>query len=179
MRFRSEKASQSDRERSFDEAAKLSREITEKLLKSFSEKRWVIDAGSLQVMEVDWIPKGAILTPNKKEYQMLFGEKDPSEVAKKYNCIVVVKGANAAVCSPEKCVEIRNGNPGLTAGGSGDALAGTAVGLLAKNDPFLAACSSTYIVKASADELYKKVGTNFNADDLTEKIPEVLFSLTK
>ena len=174
MRFRSEKVPQGQREQGYDEAAKLSRDLTERFLKKFPDKRWVIDAGSLQVMEASWIPKGAILTPNSKEYKILFGESLPFEVAKKYNCVVVTKGANATVSSPEGSFEIRNGNPGLTTGGSGDTLAGTAVGLLAKNDPFLAAASAIYVTKAAADELYKKVGTNFNADDLADKVPEVL-----
>ena len=179
MRFKSEKVPEGQREQGYDEMAKASRGLTERFLKKFPDKRWVIDAGALQVMDVDWIPKWAILTPNAKEYKLLFGDAHPSEVAKKHNCIIITKGANATVCSPENCVEIRNGNPGLTTGGSGDVLAGTAVGLLAKNDPFLAACSAVYVTKAAADEIYKKVGTNFNADDLADKVPEVLFSLTK
>jgi len=174
MRFRSEKVPEGQREQGYDEAAKLSRDLTERFLKKFPDKRWVIDAGSLQVMDADWIPKGAILTPNSKEYKILFGESLPFEIAKKYNCVVVTKGANATVSSPQGSFEIRNGNPGLTTGGSGDTLAGTAVGLLAKNDPFLAAASAVYVTKAAADELYKKVGTNFNADDLADKVPEVL-----
>ena len=56
--------------------------------------------------------------------------------------------------------------------------AGLTVALLAKNEPFLAAASASYIAKAAADELYKKVGVNYNADDLADKIPEVLSRLT-
>lgn len=179
MRFRSEKVPEEEREKGYDETAKLSRDLTKKFLKKFPDKRWVIDAGSLQVMEASWIPKGAILTPNAKEYKLLFGDALPSEVAKKHDCIIVTKGANAMVCSSHDCVEIRNGNPGLTTGGSGDSLAGVAVGLLAKNDPFLAATAAVYVTKAAADELYKKVGTNFNADDLVDKVPEVLHTFTK
>ncbi len=130
-------------------------------------------------MKVEWIPAGAILTPNKKEFQYLFGKQKPEIVAKKYNCTVVVKGPVAKVCSPNECVEIKNGNPGLTKGGTGDVLAGLTVSLLAKNEPFVAACSASYIVKAAADKLYQKVGTNYNADDLADKIPKTLRRLTK
>lgn len=153
--------------------------ITKKLLAKFPNKRWVIDAGSLQVMKVEWIPTGAILTPNKKEFQSLFGKQKPEIVAKKHSCTVVVKGPATKVCSPNECVEIKNGNPGLTKGGTGDVLAGLTVSLLAKNEPFLAACSASYIAKAAADELYEKVGINYNADDLADKIPETLQGLTK
>ena len=58
-------------------------------------------------------------------------------------------------------------------------MAGLAVALLAKNEPFLAACAASYVTKAAGDELYEKVGTNYSADDLAEKIPEVLFRLAK
>ena len=47
--------------------------------------------------------------------------------------------------------------------------------LLAKNDPFLAAASASYIIKAAADDLYNKVGVNYNADDLADKIPETFW----
>ncbi|MCH7640701.1 NAD(P)H-hydrate dehydratase [Patescibacteria group bacterium] len=197
MRFRSERVPENKRHTEYDNAAKESREITQRLLESFPEKRWVIDAGSLQVMDPDWIPKNAILTPNRKELELLFGNEIPDEklatpraqkgtedteslissMAKKYNCIVNSKGPTNLVCSPDKCVEVRGGNPGLTKGGTGDVLAGLVVSLLAKNDPFLAAASASYVAKAAADELYEKVGTNFSADDLADKIPKVLHEL--
>ncbi|MGB6839173.1 MAG: hypothetical protein WBE27_02805, partial [Microgenomates group bacterium] len=61
------------------------------------------------------------------------------------------------------------------------------VALLAKNNPFLAACSASYITKTAADELYKpslplrgkKVGIYYNADDLADKIPETLYKLIR
>lgn len=179
MRFESEKTPHKDRAHICDEACQVTREITEKFLKGFSKKRWVIDAGSLQTMDADWIPRGAIVTPNKKEYQIMFGEMPPQEAAKKYNCIIIVKGPTAYVVSSEEVVEVKNGNPGLTKGGSGDTLAGCVVGLLAKNDPFLAASSAVYVTKAAADELYRKVGTGYNSDDLANKVPEVFHNLSK
>src|SRR3989344_6578950 len=87
MRFRSEKVPQERRESGFDNTAKVSREITQRLLGKFPDKRWVIDAGALQVMDADWIPKGAIVTPNNKEFNFLFGDIQAFEVAKKYDCI--------------------------------------------------------------------------------------------
>ena len=179
IRFRSEKVSQSQRRGGYDETAKASRDITERLSKKFSKKRWVIDAGSLQVMDADWIPKGAILTPNKKEFELLFGKMDTQAAAKRRGCIIVQKGPKTIVAGKGRCVEISNGNAGLTKGGTGDVLAGLTVAFYAKNDPFLAAAASSYITKAAGDELYASCGTNYNADELADKIPEVLFNLTK
>ena len=65
----------------------------------------------------------------------------------------------------------------MTKGGTGDVLAGLTVALLAKNKPFLAASSASFIEKSAGDELYKKVGVGYNADDLANKIPETLHSL--
>lgn len=168
MRYRKEGG------KKFDGVGKKSKEITEKFLSEFPQKQWVIDAGSLQVMETKFIPKNAILTPNKKEYQMLFGDMEPDQAAKKYNCIIVFKSPETIVCSPKERVLVKGGNAGLTKGGTGDVLAGLTVALVAKNPPFLAACAASFIVKKAADELYKKVGLAYNADDLAEKIPEVL-----
>lgn len=179
MRFRSERTPHKDRAHVCDEACRATREITEKFLKGYPQKRWVIDAGSLQVMDPEWIPEGSIVTPNKKEYQIMFGDMPPEEVAKEYKCTIIVKGPTAYVVDTERRVEVINGNPGLTKGGTGDVLAGLAVALYAKNKAFSAACAASYITKAAADELYKKVGTGYNADDLADKIPETLSSLSK
>lgn len=152
-------------------------EITHDLLEKFPEKKWVIDGGSLQVMEAKWIVKNAVVTPNKKEYQMLFGEEKPEEAAKKYKCVVVSKGPTAFVTDGETTYEIKGGNAGLTKGGTGDVLAGIIVGLLAKNPPLLAAAAGTYVIKKTAEMLYEKVGYNFNADDVSESVFEVFRKL--
>lgn len=157
-----------------DEACQLTKNITQTLLKKFAGKQWVIDAGSLQVMRAKYIPQNAILTPNKREYQMLFGSQAPELVAKKYRCLIVAKNVETLVYSPADCVSVKGGNAGLTKGGTGDVLAGLTVALAAKNPPFLAASAASWLVKKAADQLYNKVGFAYSADDLAEKIPEVL-----
>lgn len=184
MRYGEEAKGLKLKAKSYDEEGEKTRKITERFLKKFSEKRWVIDAGSLQVMDAEWIPENAILTPNKREFEMLFGSKlsDKDSVngnlvflkAKENKCTIVAKGKTTVVCDSNKCVKMTGGNLGLTKGGMGDVLAGFTVALLSKNDPFLAACSAAYVSRFAADELYKKLGPNYNADDLADKIPEVL-----
>jgi NAD(P)H-hydrate epimerase len=102
---------------------------------------------------------------------MIFGDLKPEVAAKKYNCVIVAKGPTTFVYSPTDCIEAPGGNPGLTKGGSGDIEAGLTVALLAKNDPFLAATASSFIVKKAADMLFRKVGTNYNSDDLASQVP--------
>lgn len=170
MRFRSEKASSVERSISCDEECLKTKKITHKLVSAFPDKKWVIDAGSLQAMEPEWIPKNAILTPNDKEYEMLFGDLGTQEAAKKYDCIIVRKGPVSKVYSAKKAVAIHGGNGGMTKGGTGDVLAGVTVALLAKNDPFLAASAASYIAKKAAEDLAKKVGPWFSAEDLADNI---------
>lgn len=195
MRFKKEE--DSEKHEHYDATYKNTREITKDFLQKFPEKKWVIDAGSLQTMKSEWIPKNAIITPNKKEFELLFGGKpesgsvqdndsdlgssvDPSAVqmlAKGHDCTIVLKGPNTIVCSPEECTLITNGNAGLTKGGTGDVLAGLTTALYAKNDAFLAAAAASYIAKAAADDLYKERSTYYNADDLASQIPVTLANL--
>lgn len=41
--------------------------ITAALLHAFPEKRWILDAGALQVLEKEWLPRKAVLTPHARE----------------------------------------------------------------------------------------------------------------
>lgn len=180
--------------------------LTNSLLGEFSDKKWVIDAGSLQTMEKSWIPKDSILTPNGKEFELLFNspltplfnrkhqmvfrdsQSSPEErgtegvslveeMAEKYKCVIVAKGLVGYVSDGETTYEIDGGNAGLTHGGTGDVLAGVIVGFLAKNPPLLAAAAGAFLVKKTADLLYEEVGHNYNADDLGERVFKVFRTL--
>jgi NAD(P)H-hydrate epimerase len=48
------------------------KELTERLLKKYPNKKWVIDGGSLQTMNPMFIAPNAILTPHQKEFEKLF-----------------------------------------------------------------------------------------------------------
>lgn len=178
MRFRNEKVPHGKRHHVCDEACQLSRSITENFLKKFPKQKWVIDAGSLQTMDPKWIPESSIVTPNKKEFKTLFGDIKPREASKKYKCVIALKGPITKVYWKDEMVNISNGNPGLTKGGTGDIMAGLSVALLAKNNAFLAAQAASYLTKAAGDALYGTVGVAYNADDLTDKIPEIFSKTT-
>jgi NAD(P)H-hydrate epimerase len=174
--------------------------LTETLLKKYAHKKWVIDGGSLQVLNPVIIPQNAILTPHQREFEMLFGKElgirnqesgknndhnslfiihdsTVGEMAKKYNCTILLKGQVDIACSPNECVEIVGGNAGMTKGGTGDVLAGLVAALYCKNDAFLSACAGSYINKKAGDELYKKLGYYFNSSDLADEIPRVMKEL--
>jgi NAD(P)H-hydrate epimerase len=181
-----------DSNRVFDNDGTLTKSVTKYLLQKFPEKRWVIDGGSLQVMEEAWIPENSILTPNNKELEILFeitNHKSQIPIksqiqnsklqtielkAKEHHCVIVVKGPVGYVTDGETTYEIDGGNAGLTKGGTGDVLAGVTVGLLAKNPALLAAAAASYAVKKTAEKLFETVGHNFNADDVSERVFEVM-----
>lgn len=155
------------------------KELTEMLLKKYPLKKWVIDGGSLQTISPEILPKTAIVTPHHQEFSLLFGKPETeaavTEMAQKFGIVILAKGAEDVVASPEKTVRIPGGNPGMTKGGTGDVLAGLVAALYAQNDDaFLVACAGSYINKKAGDSLFEKVGTNFNSSDLAAEIPKVM-----
>lgn len=155
--------------------------LSENLLRKYPHKKWVIDGGSLQVIDPSLLPTGAILTPHHVEFKTLFGveptAQNADQMAKKYNVIIVLKGEKDIVCSADKCVEVSGGNAGMTKGGTGDVLAGLIAALNCKNDSFLAATAGSFINKKAGDSLLESVGTNFNSSDLASQIPLVMKNL--
>lgn len=172
------------------------KELTEELLKKYPDKRWVIDGGSLQTINpkvLQDLKTMPIITPHQGEFVTLISkikdqklkihiknqklEEQVYEFAKAYNCVVLLKGEEDVVCSPDKCVLISGGNAGMTKGGTGDVLAGLVTALYCKNDAYLSACAGSYINKKAGESLYKRVGPYFNASDLVDEIPKVMKEL--
>jgi len=149
------------------------KKLTESILSTKSQL--VLDGGALQTIDKSQISVGAILTPHVREFEMLFGNnKKVQDMAKQHSCIILLKGQVDIVCSPDKCVTISGGNPGMTKGGTGDVLAGLVAALACKNDPFLATTAGSYLNKKAGELLAETVGNNFNATDLLNQIPQTI-----
>ena len=162
--------------------------LTKFLIENFPEKKFVFDAGGLQMMEKEWLLKlktPAIITPHQKEFENLFGEKIldlefdkkvelVKKYAKKYQAIILLKAVKDIVSDGEQVYVIDGGNQGLTKGGSGDVLAGLVVSFYAKNFPLESAIFSSIILKIAADKLLLEKGYWYNINNLIEKIPRVL-----
>lgn len=159
------------------ERTKETEELTNSLLTKYPNKQWVIDAGSLQMMDPTKIPQNAILTPHHGEFAHVFGNEEPIRVAKKHQCIILLKGPTDIVTDGKTIRKIRGGNSGMTKGGTGDVLAGLVAALACTNDPFTSAVAGSYINKAAGDELYESVGPFFNATDLANQIPKTMKEL--
>jgi len=152
--------------------------LTESLLAKYKDKKWVIDGGSLQVIDPSVLPKASIVTPHKGEFLKLFGieanESTVPEMAKKHDIVILSKSEVDIVASSTQCVLVKGGNPGMTKGGTGDVLAGLVAALYAKNDAFLSAVAASYINKKAGESLVERVGLYFNASDLADEIPKVM-----
>ena len=152
-------------------------------MKRYSNKKFVIDADSLKVINPIFLNKNCIITPQKKEFEKLFGleatEKNVKDMAEKFNCIILLKGPTDIICSREDCRINITGNQGMTKGGTGDVLAGLVAALACKNDLYLSACAGAFINGLAGDRLKKKVSFYYNATDLADEIPKVLKELNK
>ncbi len=146
------------------------RELVEKLLPGFGGSA-VLDADGLNAAAqllpyFGTVPHPTgelILTPHPGEMSRLTGlsmaeiNEDRVEIALQYakawNAVVVLKGAGTVVAAPDgRCCVNTTGNPGLSRGGSGDALAGMTAALLACGLPaYEAAVCAVYLHGAAAD----------------------------
>ncbi len=136
----------------------------------------VIDADGINALvgNIDIIRKinaPIILTPHPAEMARLCNtttqeiENNRVKFAKSFavenNCILVLKGHNTIVASPNgKIFFNTTGNDGLATGGSGDVLAGMIVSRLAQGyDPLAAVLNSVYLHGAVADALSQRMST--------------------
>lgn len=158
--------------------------LTKYLLQKYPHKKWIIDAGALQMLDLSSLATlqgHVVITPNITEFERIF-DLDPlsgnvADMAAKYNCIIVLKRYTDTVCNPLECVLVEGGNAGMTKGGTGDVLSGLIASLACKNDLYLAAKCGSYINKKAGESLYKKQGLYFNASDLALEIPKVMEEL--
>jgi len=168
--------------------AEYAQELTYYLLHQHPHKRFVIDAGALQMIEASWLKilkEPAIITPHQREFKRLFGidisELSSDKIAKivqqkaqEYSCVILLKSIQDYISDGKKVYIICGGNQGLTKGGSGDILAGLTAGLFTRSTALISAISASYVIKTAADELYKDKGYWYNMSDIIHTIPGVL-----
>jgi len=133
-----------------------------------------------------------ILTPHPGEMSRLLGcsvsevQSNRIELAraasKEWNQIVMLKGAFTVIAEPGGRATINPfANSALASAGTGDVLAGSAVGLLAQGVlPYDAAVAAAYIHGLAAERASREVGTaGMVASDLLTRLPLALRQLTE
>ena len=123
-----------------------------------------------------------VMTPHAGEFARLFGEVPGASkvdrtrtAAYRSGATVVFKGPDTVIAAPDGAAAIdTNGTPWLATAGSGDAMAGMVLAMLAQGlGGFDAGCIAVWMHGQAA----KLFGPGLIAEDLPELIPEVLEEL--
>ncbi len=153
-----------------------------------SKRPVVLDADALTVFADD--PESlfsaikasgpVLLTPHEGEFARLFdvtGNKPARAraAAAISGAVVLLKGADTVIADPSGCTVINdNAPPTLATAGSGDVLAGFAVGLVAQGMPMPdAACAAAWLHSRAATA----IGNGLIAEDLAMGVSSVLTEL--
>ena len=155
------------------------------------KKPAVVDADGLNALvgDLDVIKEHQaplVLTPHPGEMARLLGIKTEEvqnnrieialETAKKWNAVIVLKGAGTVIASPEGSLYVNStGNPGMASGGTGDVLTGIIAGLLAQGlSPLNAAVAGVYFHGSAGDLAANEKGMlSLVAGDLLEFLPQI------
>lgn len=171
-------------------------QVTEQLVAKFSDKKWVIDAGALQMISPQLLNKNMIITPHLRELAMLLAKIESQDEAslqeklltasdtdlqvwcQKLNGVtLLLKGKVDRVCAADQVISIEGGDPGMTKGGTGDVLAGLVAALACTNDLLTASVVGSVVNKRAGEVLAEKYGSFFNASMLITAVPEALWQL--
>lgn len=138
----------------------------------------VVDASALQEWTMTACAgRPALVTPHAGELERM--NIDPTDIggaAKRHGVIILAKGMTDRIAGADGRVsEVSGGNPGLTVGGTGDALAGLAGGLIAQGmDMVSAATMASTVIKQAGDHLYRDFGFAYGSMRVIMEIPRLL-----
>lgn len=124
-----------------------------------------------------------ILTPHLGELARLVGLAEikaeharelAPELARRWQCVLIVKGRHSMITDGETVVLNETGNPGMATGGTGDVLTGLLTGLLAQGlSPWDAAHLGVWIHGLAGDLAAAEVGElSLTAQGLLNRLPQ-------
>ncbi len=150
------------------------------VIKKLSEKNipLVIDADAIKAIGLK-DAKNAILTPHKREFQMLLENTHIRKLQlNKYvgSNVIILKGNVDIIYAKGKVKHNKTGNPAMTVGGTGDILAGLALGFYAQTkDSWNSAIAAAYINGLCGDVIKGEIGrAGLVASDMLKKIAIVI-----
>ncbi|MBU6950055.1 NAD(P)H-hydrate dehydratase [Hahella sp. HN01] len=157
-------------------------------------KPMVLDADALNMIAVrkHQLSPHSLMTPHPGEAARLLESSVADvmrdrfaaarELAKTYNCHVLLKGLGTVLAAPDQegQVVVQAGNPGMACGGMGDVLTGLAAGLLAQGmTPLAAAELAAAWHGAAADSATESVAqASLMAGDLLKQLGSVMREAT-
>jgi ADP-dependent NAD(P)H-hydrate dehydratase / NAD(P)H-hydrate epimerase len=147
----------------------------------------VIDAEALHAVAKS--PRTAfgsrvLLTPNGGEFEVLAGKPWPisnderrrsiKSLAKRFGCVVIVKGALDFISDGTRVHIDREGSPYLTKGGYGDLLAGAAGAFMARGaTPYDAGKAAAFLIGKAGKLASEKFGEGTLAIDALAEVPRI------
>ncbi|MBE6527530.1 MAG: NAD(P)H-hydrate dehydratase [Thermoplasmata archaeon] len=145
------------------------------------EKPCVIDADGITAVSRDAIklPSGSVVTPHLAEFIRLGGtERDPGDVldtASELGCTVLLKGHTDIISDGERISLNNTGCAAMASAGTGDILAGTVAGLMARGMAgFDAAKLAAWIVGKAGESVFSEMSYGLCATDLEDEIARQL-----
>ena len=175
-----------------EDTAKLFNVLVSKI-----KKPTVLDADALKQIEIKLIKnrENIILTPHIFEFKSFFEVSNSlkldidsydfnkvdenitefQQITRQIDGSVIVKGQYDLILQKTKFKINKSGNPGMTVGGTGDALAGIATSLFAQGlSSFDAASLAVFINGLAGDKAFDEKGNGFSATDLVSYIGSVI-----
>ena len=175
-----------------DETSKLFNVLVTKIKKPI-----VLDADALKQVELNLIKNrdDIVLTPHIFEFKSIFKISENlkldidsydfnkvdenitefQQIVRQIKGTVIVKGQYDLILSTSKFRINKSGNPGMTVGGTGDALSGITASLLSQGlNSFDSACLGVFINGLAGDEAFNQKGNGFSATDLVSFIGNVI-----
>lgn len=145
------------------------------LLQKHPKKKFVLDAGAMMLADKKQFKHRVVLTPHAGEFKRCFGVKatlgNAKAMAKKFHCVVLLKGKTDVITDGSKAFQNFTGNPGMTRGGTGDVLAGLVTALASQNDLFLSAQAAAFL-NGLAGDLIAQRHRMFSADHVAQALPD-------